>query len=364
MEEITLTRLTAVRQKLPEWEIEGLLITNPANRRWLSGFTGSNAQLLITADKAILATDFRYYERVQIEAPHFELFKHERSRQQDRAFLTSTAVKRIGIEASHVTLEQAAHWRSLRTGIKWVHLPQTIEPLRAIKSKAEIQIMRRAAVITDQVMSQFAGIARPGISEKALAWTLEQMLHDAGADGPAFPIIVASGPNSALPHHTVSGRTLQKDDLVIVDMGASLQGYHSDQTRTFYMGSKPDDQFWEIYNLVLQAQKNVLANIKPGMTVQEADALARDIIEAADHGEHFGHGLGHGVGLEIHENPLLSKRAPAEAKLQTGMTTTIEPGIYIPGWGGVRIEDLVWLQKDGVRRLTHCPKSPIILLAR
>jgi Xaa-Pro aminopeptidase len=353
-------RLTAVRQNLTEWQVDALLISSPANWRWLSGFTGSNAMLLITPEKAIIATDFRYHERARIETPHFELFKHERTAKHDRAFFKAVNAARIGVEQKHVTLEQAAKWRKLRTGIQWKPLPETVEPMRAIKTAGEIEIMRRAAVITDQAMSQFPEIARPGLTEKQLAWELEKIMREAGADGTAFPTIVASGPNSALPHHTTGGRKLQIGDVIIVDMGAKLDGYHSDLTRTFYLGNEPSSQFWDIYNLVYRAQQNVFANLRSGMTLREADALARDLIHKAGHKEHFGHGLGHGVGLDIHEDPFLSPRAPESATIEAGMNVTVEPGIYIPGWGGIRLEEFALVTHKGLELISHCPYQPII----
>jgi len=354
--------MTAVRQKFDAWQIDALLITSPANRRWLSGFTGSNAMLLLTPDQAIIATDSRYYERAQMEAPLFVLFKHERTRQHDRHFFQTVSARCIGIERRHVTLEQAANWRSLRTGIQWRPLPETVEPQRAIKSADEMAIMGRAAAMTDQAMAQFPKIARPGQTEKQLAWELEKLMMAAGADGLAFATSVASGPNSALPHHTTSSRPLQIGDVIIVDMGAKLEGYHSDMTRTFYLGSDPPAQFWELFHLVQQAQQNALQQARAGMTLLEVDALARSIIHGAGHKEHFGHGLGHGVGLEIHEDPFLSPRAPQNSTLKAGMNITIEPGIYIPGWGGIRLEDFAYLTEDGLQLLSHTPHEPVIPL--
>jgi len=353
-------RLTAVRQKLAEWQVDAVLITSEANRRWLSGFTGSNGQLLVTSDSATLATDFRYFERARIESPDFVLFKHQRQAKDDRALFESSGATRIGLEQKHVTLEQAAKWRGLNSGIEWVELPKTIEPLRAIKSAAEMKTMRKAAAITDQTMVHFPEIARPGMSEKQCAWELEKILREAGADDVAFPIIVASGPNSALPHHSPTERPLQAGDVIIVDLGAKLNGYHCDMTRSFYLGDEPSEQFWEVYHLVNQANENVFKNLKPDMPLKEVDALARDMIYQAGHEVHFGHGLGHGVGLEIHEDPFLSPRAQEGDTIVFGMTVTIEPGVYIPGWGGIRIEEFSFLLEDGLVPISQCPKQPII----
>ena len=353
-------RLTAVRQKLAQWDVDAVLITGPANRRWLSGFTGTNGQLLITPERAWLATDFRYYERARQEAPLFELFKHRRIRQDGRRFFKQAGVKRIGIEANDVTLAQGKELRGLRTGIKWVPLEKTVEPLRAVKTAVEIQKLQAAAAITDRAMAQVNRLARPGLTEKELAWALEKQMREDGADGMAFPVIVASGPNSALPHHQTSSRRLQAGDVIIVDMGAELNGYKSDMTRSFYLGNEPTKKFWEIYNLALAAHTAVFDQLRPGMTLRQIDSIARDLITAAGQEEYFGHGLGHGVGLDIHEAPFLSQRAPEEARIQAGMTVTIEPGIYIPGWGGIRIEDFAWVTKNGLERISHCPKTAVI----
>jgi len=353
-------RLTAVRQKLTEWEVDAVLISSEANRRWLSGFTGSNAQLLISQDQALLATDFRYFEQASRQAPDFTLFKHQRVASDSRKLFKTVAAKQIGIEGQYITLTQAADFRKLRTGIKWVSLPETLEPLRAIKSKAEKALMQNAAAITDQVMLQVPELIKPGMSEKQVAWELEKLMREAGADEMAFDIIVAAGSNSALPHHTPSERPLQIGDPIIIDMGAKLDGYHSDMTRSYYLGNEPSAQYWEIYNLVNEANNNVFQNLKPGLTLQATDALARDVIADGGYGDYFGHGLGHGVGLEIHEAPFLSPRAEEGDTIESGMNVTIEPGIYIPDWGGVRIEDFANLTDQGLVKINQCPKQPII----
>ncbi len=352
-------RLTAVRHKLAEWGVDGLLVSDDVNRRWLSGFTGSAGQLLITADKALLATDFRYWRQAAAQAPAFTLFKHRRAPEDGRAFFKATAVNRVGIEADHVTLSAAQKLRQEADSVAFKPINSAIEPFRAIKTAAEIDAIRAAAAITDAVMSQANDIFRPGLTEKAAAWALEKRMRELGADGMAFEVIVAAGENAALPHHRPGGRELRPGDPIIVDMGARLNGYHSDLTRTFFLG-EPDEQFWAIYNLVLAAQTAVFDHIRPGLNAKEADALARDLIAAAGHKEHFGHGLGHGVGLGIHEAPALSPRAPEKSRLKAGMTITIEPGVYLPGWGGVRIEDLAVLTDDGAELLSHCPKTPLI----
>lgn len=357
-----LERLERVRQQLAPWGVEGVLITSPHNRRWLSGFTGSAGQLIVTAQAALLATDSRYWEQAGQQAPAFTVWQLGHDREGDfRAAVAAAAgsgAARLGIEAQHVTLAEFDNLARVE-GVEWVQLKETLEPMRAVKTEEEIKMMTRAAAITDAAMNQVNQLARVGMSEKELAWQLERTMREAGADGMAFTVIVASGPNAARPHHRPGERQLQAGDAIVIDMGAMLDGYHSDLTRTFYLGAEPDEPFWTIYNLVLAAQEAALAGIRAGLTGKEADALARDVITAAGHGAHFGHGLGHGVGLEIHEEPRLSVLREKE-KLVSGMVTSVEPGVYIPGWGGVRIEDLALVTENGVHCLSQAAKNPII----
>lgn len=354
-------RLTATRALLCAWRVDALYVTGESNRRWLSGFDGSNGQLLITQTQAILATDFRYCQQATQQAPAFALFKHQRTPESTAELFKQAQAQTIALEASHLTLRQAAELRQNKelAGIAWVELAETIEPLRALKDEAELAAIQAAAAITDAVMARVNDLAQAGMSERTLAWELEKELRAAGADGLAFPIIVASGPNSALPHHRAGQRPLQTGDVLVVDMGVRLNGYHSDLTRTFYLGKAPPAEFWRVYDLALAAHTAVFQQAHPGLTAAAVDALARNVIKDAGYGEQFGHGLGHGVGLEIHEAPFLSSRSGGTAVL-SGMTATIEPGIYLPEWGGIRIEDLAYFTADRLLPLSQCPKEPII----
>ncbi len=354
----SLERLARVRAAFEEWDVDGLLVGSPANRRWLSGFTGSAGWLLITADAAHLATDFRYWTQAETQAPAFSLF-HFSEKARLTEFVQSVGPATIGVEAGHLTLADFNKLRGV-DGVTWRPLAETVEPMRAVKSPAEIEAIRAAAAITDRVMAQVNQLARPGQTEAELAWELEKRLRESGADAMAFPIIVASGPNAARPHHSSGQRPLQEGDALIVDMGAVLGGYMSDLTRSFFLGNEPSPQYSEIYDLTLKAQQTALEGLRPDTTTREVDALARDTIAAAGHKEHFGHGLGHGVGLEVHEEPHLSPREKYQLPLQSGMVTTVEPGVYVPDWGGVRIEDLVLVTDDGVNMLSRCPKTPQI----
>lgn len=355
-------RLQQTRALLPQWGVDALLISSPSNRRWLSGFTGSAGWLLITATTAYLATDFRYWTRSQSEAPDFTLYRLQGTKATLAELLRSAGVQRVGIEGNHMSVGQFNDLQGkLGEEVTLVSLPASVESLREIKSPAELDLMRRAAALGDQAVAQMPVLARPGVSEREIAWELEKVMRDGGAEAAAFTVIVASGPNAALPHHQPGERRLQEGDAIIVDIGAQVNGYKSDLTRTFYLGNEPSEQFQEIYSLVTRAQNEALEKMRPGMTSKAIDALARDIIAAAGHSEHFGHGLGHGVGLDIHEGPRLSMLLE-EVVIPDGVVVTVEPGVYIPGWGGVRIEDLVVLHEDGPELLSAAPKDPLIPL--
>jgi Xaa-Pro aminopeptidase len=354
-------RLSAVRSKLPEWGVDGLFISSPANRRWLSGFTGSSGYLIVTADRALFGTDFRYWSRAAKEAPDFELDKLEgKIKERTAMFLKEAAVSSLGVEGLMTLAELMFLEEIEELSITYKPLKEPLEPLRQIKTAAEIEAIRAAAAITDQAMSAVNEIIRPGMSEKQVAWELEKMMREAGADGMAFPVIVASGPNGASAHHTAGDRKIKVGDPIIIDMGASLNGYHSDLTRTFYLGNTPNDKFWEVYNLVHKAQKAALKTIKAGKKNNAVDKAGREIINKGGYEKQFGHGLGHGVGLDIHEEPRLSFTAEDKERLPAGAVVTVEPGIYIEGWGGVRIEDLVLVTDSGVELLSRCSKNPII----
>jgi len=353
-------RLAQVRAKFDEWKVDGLMVDDGVNRRWLSGFTGSAGQLVITREQAILATDSRYWEQASDESPDFALFKLRRRKEDAIKLLESAGVSRIGIDSEQITLADALDLKQMKE-ITWVGMKSPIAPLRAVKTAVELDAIRAAAAITDKAMAKVNEWARPGVSEKQLAWMLEREMRELGADGMAFDIIVAAGKNSARPHHSPSDYVMQAGDALTVDMGAKLDGYHSDMTRAFFLGAEPTDKFWEIYNLTLAAHTAVFEQTQANMNCYAIDAIARDVIVEAGYGDNFGHGLGHGVGLEIHEAPGLghSDRAKGETAV-VGMTVTVEPGIYLPEWGGIRIEDLGVLTENGIELISHCPKTPII----
>lgn len=350
-------RLVAVREKLAEADVDVLLVNQAENRRYLSGFTGSAGTLVISPDRAFLATDFRYYTQVEEQAPAFELAKvGYKFTDHLQDLLDDVGGRRVGFESEHLTVAQHERWQEAAADVEWVPTSGLVEDLRAVKSSQEIDKIRVAVAVADEA---FAGVARqmkPGVTERDVAWTLRAAMHDLGADDIAFDTIVAAGQDGAKPHYRPARKEIVAGAPIVIDMGATVDGYHSDMTRTIVIG-EPDATFYDIYNLVLEAQERAEAQIRAGMNGVEADALARDVIEEAGHGDHFGHSLGHGVGLAVHEAPKLSFTADEDAPLQPGMVVTIEPGVYLPDWGGVRIEDIAIVRDDGLSILTQTPKA-------
>ena len=355
----TSSRLQKLRQSLREKEIDALLIGQPENRRYLSGFDGTAGFLLITGKKAVLATDFRYIEQSERQSPDYEIFKISANLDSWFPGLVDTMnIKRLGFEAEHVSF--ALH-RQLNKALKKLEsppqlLPVTglVESLRAIKEPEEIELTTRAASISDRAFEYVANTIHAGMSEIEIAWELEKFLHENGSHAVPFEIIVASGPNSALPHARPSQRAIISGEPVLIDMGASIEGYSSDLSRTICLGA-PDDTFKKVYRTVLDAQLAAVAIIKEGITGAQADSAARTIIEQAGYGEAFGHSLGHGIGLAPHESPRLG--ACSTEVLASGMVFSIEPGIYLPGWGGVRIEDLAIIADGKIKIISEARKG-------
>lgn len=354
-------RVVKLRQKLAEAGLDAILVSQPENRRYLSGFGGTAGTLLITQDKAVLATDFRYVEQAKQQAPDFQLFRTEGELGHwfpDAA--SDFGAKVWGYESHHLTV---AEFQALKGAMRRVSANgrprlvatrELVEPLRQVKEPEELALMAMACEITSRTLDEVAAILEPGMTEAAVAWEIERRFHEKGGQGLAFETIVAAGPNAALPHHQPSDRPLGRGETIVVDMGAKFGGYCCDMTRTLCLG-EPDDKVRRVYDTVLGAQLTALNTVAAGMTGAEADALAREFIEKAGYGEAFGHSLGHGVGLAVHEMPRLSH--VSQDGLEEGMLFTIEPGVYLAGWGGVRIEDTVVLEKGGARPLTTARKG-------
>jgi Xaa-Pro aminopeptidase len=352
-------RLSRVRSALRQLGLDAILIGQPENRRYLSGFTGSAGWLIMTVDRAVLATDFRYLEQVRREAPAFELVRIA-TKFEDLlpGLLRDLGVGCLGFESQHVTVDQWSTWKEATEAVEWIPLRDTVESMRAEKDEAEIEALRLSAALTDAAFAHLVEVIRPGMTERDAAWEIESHMRTHGASKVAFDLIVAAGPNGALPHARAGDRPIQAGEPIVVDIGCVVDGYCSDMTRTFCLG-QPNPKYLEVWEIVLHAQQVAEAAIRAGMSGVEADAVARERIAAAGYGDFFGHGLGHGVGLAVHEGPRASRLS--EDTFEAGMTLTVEPGIYLPGEFGVRLEDLVLIQADGIEILTNTPKMPVVV---
>lgn len=353
-------RIAKLRESLAEYELDAVLITNATNRRYLSGFTGSAGVLLITAEAQVIATDFRYYEQVAEQAADFQLVKIEAGKKFIEilpGMLKDVAARRVGFESDAVSYAQFQTWqdalKEAKLEVQWLMGSGAVERIRMIKDEAELTAIKAAVALSDAAVTHIREWLEPGMTEKQIAWELEVFMRTRGAEKVAFDIITAGGKNGAKPHAQPTDRVIQEGEPLVMDLGARLNGYHSDLTRTVCVG-EPDAKFREIYGIVLQAQLAAEEAARPGMTGKELDAVARQIIEDAGYGDYYGHGLGHGVGLEIHEKPTCGKIS--KDVLLPGMVFTVEPGIYLPDWGGVRIEDIVVMRADRVEVLSQAAK--------
>jgi Xaa-Pro aminopeptidase len=329
---------------------EPLLVTNPVSVRYLSGFKSSNAALLVEPDRVRLFADFRYAEAARaVAGVEFE--------ETARALLKDLAQRlsgRIAFEADHVSY---SGWETLRSGpVEPVPRGGLVERLRAVKDDEELDAVRHACAITDRVYERLAGEPFVGRTERDVAWTLAELFHDEGAHDAAFEPVVASGPNAARPHGRATEREIRTGETVVIDSGCTIDGYSSDYTRTFATGPL-DDELKEAYAVCLQAQEAALDGIRAGLTGVEADGIARALVDGSRFAGLFGHGLGHGLGLMVHEAPRMSTES--SDTLAAGNVVTVEPGIYIPGLGGIRIEDDVFVTNDGIENMTSLRKDLI-----
>ncbi|MDP6494064.1 MAG: aminopeptidase P family protein [Dehalococcoidia bacterium] len=352
-------RLNNIRGRFEEAGVDGLLVASDQNRRYLSGFSGTAGSLIITAKDAVLATDFRYVEQAGEQAPDFRVLRTMGARDWLTDLLKELGVQRLGIESQHMTV--ATHERLLKaleegtdgSAVALVATASLVEDMRSIKDESEMAMLTRAIEISDKAFEEVSKTIEDGQTETEIAWRLEKAMRELGADSVSFDTIVATGSNAALPHHRPDDSIVRQGQPLIIDMGARYKGYCSDLSRTLCLG-QPNDTFRKVYDTVLGAQLTAIATVQRGMTGEDADGLARTVIEEAGYGDNFGHSLGHGVGLEVHEQPGVGPNS--HGVLENGMPFTIEPGIYISGWGGVRIEDVVVLENDKARVISRAPK--------
>ena len=353
LEAILDTKLSRIREALADHGAEALLVTEPANVRYLSGFRApEDGRVLVTFESAVLVTDGRYVAQAGEESKlPVEIFQdswtdHLRAKLGRRT---------LAFEAENVTY---ALFETLQKLGKLRPTEGLVAELRLLKTPDETELLRQAATLTDDAFTHILDFLRAGRSEVAVALELERFMRERGAEGPSFETIVASGTRSAMPHGTASSKIIEAGDLVTLDFGALVDGYHADMTRTVAVGDLTDAHT-QLYGAVLRAQKAAVAALAPGKSGKELDAVARDLLTQDGLGERFSHSLGHGVGLEIHEGPRLSRLS--ENILEPGMSVTIEPGAYIPGDAGVRIEDLAMITETGYELLSHSPKELITL---
>jgi Xaa-Pro aminopeptidase len=352
-------RVARLRALLAQTEAEALIVTNPVNRRYLTGFTGSSGVVLITSEQASLITDFRYKVQAPEQAKGFEIVEHGQNMNAMIAeLLGKRKVSTLLFEENDVTFATYAAMEKAWSSVKLLPSQGIVEKLRIIKDESELAVMQDAADLADRAFQHILSYIKPGVTEASIALELEVFMRSQGATSSSFDTIVASGERSALPHGVASSKIIGNNEFVKLDYGAYYNGYCSDITRTVVVG-KPTDKHHEIYEIVKEAQQFALDNLGPGMTGKQGDALTRDIITRYGYGEYFGHGTGHGLGMEIHEAPRLS--ISGDVVLAPGMTVTVEPGIYLPGLGGVRIEDDVVITDSGIRVLTRSPKQLIVL---
>jgi len=355
-------RLEKLRARLDGEHLDALLVSDPHNRRYLSGFTGSSGNLLITPSECVLATDFRYWEQAGQQAPAFRLYKTVGPITEWLAGLfEGFGGMRIGFEQASLTFAEYKQVTGIIEDMPAAARPQfvpaesLVEELRRVKDASELVALERVIALGDAAFAHAAALVQPGWSERQVARVIEDFIKDNGGDGTSFTTIVAAGPRGAMAHARAGDDVLREGDGVVIDMGALLDGYCSDLTRTIVLG-EPDRKFATIYDIVFTAQRTAEELIEPGMTGEYAHKLAQTVIAEAGYGDNFGHGLGHGIGLQVHEAPRLALKSTSV--LEEGQVFSVEPGIYITGWGGVRLEDLVVLEHGRCRVLSSAAKIP------
>ena len=359
MPEIHAARRGRAQDKIIEAGADAALITSGPNVRYLTGLASSNAALLLAADgTAVLATDSRYTLAAQRDCPDVELLTERFIEPRLAAELTARGLRTVAFEAHEMSVERHAELAAKTGDVTIIPFGRKIEALRTVKDPSEIELLATACRITCQAIADTFALIRPGLTERQLATALDARMAALGAERPAFDTIVASGPNGAIPHHAPTDRPLRRGDLITMDFGARYGGYHADMTRTVALG-EPAGWQREIYELVAAAQRSGLDAARPGADVGDVDAAARDLIRDAGHGDHFQHGLGHGVGLEVHEAPMIGY--DRTGKLASRVPVTVEPGVYLPGRGGVRIEDVLVVGADGAGLLTTTTRELLVL---
>ncbi|MEA2077506.1 MAG: aminopeptidase P family protein [Candidatus Marinimicrobia bacterium] len=349
-------RLKRLRKIMKQDELDAMFVQSSSNLRYISGYSGSNGMSYITQDDAWFFTDFRYKTQSAAEVNNMNIVVPV-GKDLLQAMKETECIKAgvsIGFEGNHLSFEQYDKIKTLFPDNQFINKAMLMEEIASIKEEVELDCFREAARITDAAFNELIKEIKPGISERMLDARLSYIMKSLGSEKDSFDTIIASGVNGSRPHHSPTEKLLKKGDLVTIDFGAMYKGYHGDVTRTICLG-KADTKQREIYNIVLKAQELALNGIRPGMTGKAVDAIARNYIASKGYGDYFGHGLGHGLSLDIHAEPRLSPNY--EKELQVNQVVTVEPGIYIPDWGGVRIEDDAIITETGIKNLTTATKE-------
>lgn len=354
-------RINNLRKYMQAQNLDAIVVSSQSNRRYFSRFTGSTANLLILHSKAYFVTDFRYVEQATNQCFGFDVVDVSNYESYNKFFkkiLTENQLKTIGVEGDYTTYNAYSAIKTILEGFEVKSI--NIDHLRMLKTEVETKIVKKAAEIAEKALDYvLKNVLKPGISELQVAQTLEGKMLEYGADKVAFDTIIASGKRGSLPHGVASEKLIEKGDFVTFDFGCYYQGYASDITRTVVVQEVKNLELKKIYEIVLEAQKRAIVAVKPGVTLGSIDKAARDYIEAAGYGAQFGHSTGHGLGMDVHEMPRVYY--PVTEIIQAGMLFTIEPGIYVPGLGGVRIEDDIFVTEDGYEVLTSFEKELIVV---
>lgn len=353
-----MSRIEKIKAILDELKLDAFYITHIPNIRYITGFSGSSAFVVITKNKDYFLTDFRYKEQSAKQVKGFEIRVNYLSSEELKKIFMEAGIKTAGFESTHLTVHQLENLQKSFPEVKFVPVAERIEKLTMVKTPEEIKKITKAVEITDKTFSKMLELIKPGMSEKDVSAEISYWHKKYGADNNSFEPIVASGVRGCLPHGIASDKIIESGEMVTLDMGCIYEGFCSDLTRTISVG-EPSDEMKKIYNIVLESQLKAISAAKTGITTKELDATARDYINQKGYGDKFGHGLGHGLGIEVHEMPSVSQRM--DMKLPEGVVVTIEPGIYVENLGGVRIEDDVLIKNGGAEVLNKSPKELIII---
>ena len=347
-------RLCRVQDKMEAYEVDGLFLTNKETIRYLTGFTGSSGFVVVTPEKGYFLTDSRYATQAKEQVQAFKLEEYTGKLENVFLFIKGLKLKSLGFEGENVSFDKFKKLQEMLPSVDLKSVSEWIDGLRLKKDEQEIASIKKAIDISSGAFKEIVDIIEEGKVEKDIALELEYRIKKGGADDISFDVIVASGSRSALPHGIASDKKICHGDTLIIDFGSTWKGYNSDETCTLFMGEADEDQK-KVFQIVKDAHDRAIEAVRPGVKACEVDSAARETIKNAGYGDYFGHGTGHGVGLAIHEKPVVSSFS--DALLDEGMVITIEPGIYIPDWGGIRIEDMVLVTHDGCEVLTYLSKG-------